>query len=71
MDEQNAHTEKQLNKSLTEYTKELDESREEEKEDNTKESEFNQSKEPETNDIYILNKNWSCFCITIPIKVCV
>uniref|UniRef100_A0A8C0ISJ4 Diacylglycerol kinase n=1 Tax=Chelonoidis abingdonii TaxID=106734 RepID=A0A8C0ISJ4_CHEAB len=39
VDEQNAHTEEQVNQSPTEYSKELDESKEEEKEEDTKEYE--------------------------------
>lgn len=39
MDEQNAHSEEQVNQSPVEYSKELDESKEEEKEEDTKEYE--------------------------------
>ncbi|EMP34367.1 Diacylglycerol kinase eta, partial [Chelonia mydas] len=39
VDEQNAHTEEQVNQSPIEYSKELDESKEEEKEEDTKEYE--------------------------------
>ncbi|KAL8189748.1 UNVERIFIED_CONTAM: hypothetical protein K2H54_003194 [Gekko kuhli] len=39
VDEQNAHTEEQVNQTPTEYSKELDESKDEEKEEDTKEIE--------------------------------
>nr|XP_056717710.1 diacylglycerol kinase eta [Euleptes europaea] len=39
VDEQNAHTEEQINQTPTEYSKELDESKDEEKEEDTKETE--------------------------------
>lgn len=39
MDEQNAHSEEQVNQSPVDYSKELDESKEEEKEEDTKELE--------------------------------
>lgn len=39
VDEQNAHSEEQVNQSPVEYSKELDESKEEEKEEDTKELE--------------------------------